>query len=129
MSEVCGDRSNQPPARGAAINLVFNQTDFYDATGAFTWTIGVGVLVSLASHVDFNAQPGLRHVGGLADVDQLVGSGLSEINNATARLTFPVVVGVRVRFERVVTVPAPCRDRRQPPMIRPERLTSVGCSV
>jgi hypothetical protein len=80
-------------------NIVFNQTDFYDATGAFTWTIGVGVLVPLASQVDFNAQLGLRHVGGLADVDQLVGSGLSEINNDTARLTFPVVIGVRVRFK------------------------------
>jgi hypothetical protein len=32
-------------------------------------------------------------------VDQLVGTGLEDINNDTARLTFPVVVGVRFRFK------------------------------
>jgi hypothetical protein len=48
--------------------------------------------------VDFNAQIGLRHVSGLSEVDQFVGTGLEEINNDTARLTFPIVVGVRFRF-------------------------------
>jgi hypothetical protein len=80
-------------------NVVFNQTDFYDSTGAFTWTIGVGMLFPLGEKVDFNGQLGLRHVGGLADVDQLVGTGLNDINNDTGRLTFPIVVGIRVRFK------------------------------
>jgi hypothetical protein len=31
-------------------------------------------------------------------VDQLVGTGLEAINNDSARLTFPIVVGVRIRF-------------------------------
>ena len=45
-----------------------------------------------------NAQLGLRRVSGLSEVDQFVGTGLEEINNDTARLTFPIVVGVRIRF-------------------------------
>jgi len=80
-------------------NLVFNNTDFYDATAAFTWNINFGVLFRVAEQVDVNAQLGLRHVGGLSAVDQLVGTGLETINDDTARLTFPIVVGVRFRFK------------------------------
>jgi hypothetical protein len=79
-------------------NLVMNNTDFYDGTAAFTWGLGAGVLFPIAKNVDFNAQLGLYHVGGLADVDQLVNTGLSQINNDSARLTFPIIVGVRFRF-------------------------------
>ena len=80
-------------------NLVVNNTDFYDGTTAFTWSIGAGVLFPIASQLDFNAQLGLRHVGGLADVDQFVGTDLADINDNSARLTFPIVVGVRFRFK------------------------------
>jgi hypothetical protein len=31
-------------------------------------------------------------------VDQLIGTGLDDINNDSARFTFPVVVGARIRF-------------------------------
>ena len=79
--------------------LIGNNTDFYDGTAAFTWSIGVGVLFPIASQLDFNAQLGLRHVGGLAQVDQLVGTGLDDLNNDSARLTFPIVIGVRYRFK------------------------------
>lgn len=79
-------------------NIIFNQTDFYDATAAFTWSVSGGVLFRVAQQVDLSAQIGLRHVGGLSDIDQFQGTGLSNINNDTARLTFPVVVGVRFRF-------------------------------
>jgi hypothetical protein len=80
-------------------DLVFEQTDFYDGTAAFTWGINAGVLFRVAEHVDLNAQFGLRRVSGLSDVDQFEGTGLDEINNDTARLTFPIVVGVRIRFK------------------------------
>jgi hypothetical protein len=80
-------------------NIVFNQTDFYDSSGAFTWNIGIGLLFPLGDRVDFNGQLGLRHVGALSDVDQLVNTGLGDINNDTARLTFPFLVGVRIRFK------------------------------
>ena len=80
-------------------NLIFNETDFYDSSGAFTWGLNMGGLFRVAEHVDLNAQIGLRHVGGLSEVDQLVGTGLQDINNDTSRLTFPIVVGVRLRFK------------------------------
>jgi hypothetical protein len=79
-------------------NIVFDQTDFYDATAAFTLSVSAGVLFRVAEQLDLNAQLGLRRVSGLSDVDQLVGTGLEDINNDTARLTFPIVVGVRFRF-------------------------------
>jgi hypothetical protein len=79
-------------------NVVFNSTDFYDRTAAFTWGINVGALFKVASQVDVNAEIGLRHVGGLAPVDQFAGTGLQDINNDTARLTFPLGIGVRFRF-------------------------------
>jgi opacity protein-like surface antigen len=80
-------------------NIVFDNTDFYDQTAAFTWTIGAGVLFRVAERIELNGQLGLRRVTGLADVDQLVGTGLEDINNDSARLTFPIVVGVRFRFK------------------------------
>jgi hypothetical protein len=79
-------------------NTIVDQTDFYDQTSAFTWGINFGVLFPVAAKVDLSVQGGLRHVSGLAEVDQLVGTGLDEINNDSGRLTFPVVVGVRFRF-------------------------------
>ena len=79
-------------------NLVFTSTDFYDATAAFTWSLSAGALFKVADRIDVSTQIGLRHVGGLSPVDQLVGTGLETINNDSARLTFPVVVGVRFHF-------------------------------
>ncbi len=80
-------------------NLVFSSTDFYDRTAAFTWTIGAGVLFRIAEQLDLTAQLGLRHVSGLSEVDQFAGTGLEDINNDTGRLTFPIVVGLHVRFK------------------------------
>jgi len=79
-------------------NLVIDQTDFYDSTAAFTWGINFGALFPIATKIDLSAQVGLRHVSGLSEVDQLIGTGLDDLNNDSARLTFPVVVGVRFRF-------------------------------
>ena len=79
-------------------NVVFDQTDFYDQAAAFTWGINGGVLIPIAARADLNAQIGLRKVGGLSAVDQLVGTGLETINDDSARLMFPIVVGIRFRF-------------------------------
>jgi len=79
-------------------NIVFDQTDFYDQTAAFTLGVSVGVLFPVADKVDLTAQLGLRRVSGQADVDQFEGTGLDDINDDSARLTFPVVMGVRFRF-------------------------------
>jgi hypothetical protein len=80
-------------------NAILSSTDFYDQTAAFTWSISGGVLFRVAEQLDFTAQLGLRHASGLSKVDQFVGTGLEDINNDSARLTFPVVVGLRVRFK------------------------------
>ena len=80
-------------------NAVLTTTDFYDDSGAFTWGINLGILFPIAKNVDLNGQLGLRHVGGLSEVDQLVGTGLEDLNSDSARLTFPIVVGVRFRFD------------------------------
>jgi hypothetical protein len=80
-------------------NLLVNNTDFYDGTSAFTWSVAAGVVFPIASQVDLTAQLGLRHVGGMADVDQLVGTSLESINDDSSRLTVPVVVGLRFRFK------------------------------
>jgi len=79
-------------------NLVFTSTDFYDQTAAFTWGVNAGALFRLTDRIDLNGQIGLRHVSGLSEVDQLVGTGLESINDDSGRLTFPIVVGLRVRF-------------------------------
>ena len=95
-------RVDQPHQRAACrpqSNIAFTNNDFYDRTAAFTIGVNAGILLKIADQVDFNAQLGLRHVSGLSDVDQLVGTGLATINNDSARLTFPIVVGVRFRFK------------------------------
>jgi hypothetical protein len=79
-------------------NLVVDNTDFYDQTATFTLGVNAGVLFRVAEHVDLNAQIGLRRMSGLAEVDQLAGTGLAEINDDTGRLTVPVVVGIRLRL-------------------------------
>ena len=79
-------------------NIIFDQTDFYDRTSAFTLGFNAGVLYPVGSQVDVNFQIGLRRVSGLAEVDNLVGTGLAEINDDSARLTFPIIGGVRFRF-------------------------------
>jgi hypothetical protein len=79
-------------------NIVFSDTDFYDRTAAFTMGINVGVLFPVREQLGVNVQIGLRRVSGLTEVDRLAGTGLEEINNDSARLTFPIVAGVRYRF-------------------------------
>jgi hypothetical protein len=80
-------------------NIIFNSTDFYDRTAAFTWNLSIGAAMPVSDQIDLTAQVGFRHVSGLAQVDQLVGTGLETINNDSARLTFPIVVGARFRFK------------------------------
>lgn len=80
-------------------NLIFEQTDLYDQTAAFTWSLSAGILFPIADQVDLSAQLGLRHVSGLSEVDQFVGTGLQDFNNDSGRLTFPIIVGIRYRFK------------------------------
>jgi hypothetical protein len=79
-------------------NIVFDATDFYDATAAFTFSVHTGVLFNVHKQLDLNAQIGLRYMTGLSAVDAFRGTGLEDINSNTARWTIPFIVGVSVRF-------------------------------
>ena len=79
-------------------NLVFNQTDFYDQTAAFTFGFNVGGLFTLKPQLDVFAQIGLRFVSGMSEVDDLVGTGLEKINDNSSRWSLPFSVGLRYRF-------------------------------
>ena len=61
-------------------NLVGQATDFYDQTTAFTFGVAVGMLVQTNERMGFFGQLGVRRVSGLAEVDDLVGTGLDTIN-------------------------------------------------
>lgn len=73
-------------------------TDFYDGTAAFTLGVNGGVLWALTDRVDLNGQLGFRFLSSLTQIDGLVGSGLEETNDKSARWTLPIVLGVRFKF-------------------------------
>jgi hypothetical protein len=79
-------------------NVVFNDTDFYDRTSSFTWGLNIGALFPIASQLDVTAQIGVRRGSGLSKVDQFANTGLEDINNDSARITIPIVFGLRYRF-------------------------------
>ena len=79
-------------------NLVTQANDFYDQTAAFTLGVNVGIDVQSGKHVGYFGQLGLRYVGGMTEIDDLVGTGLDNINDKSARWTLPFVVGVHYRF-------------------------------
>jgi hypothetical protein len=81
-----------------AVNFALNDANFYDGTTAFAFGVEGGVLIKVQERVDLNVNLGFRYTGGLSDIDPLVGSGLEDINDDTARWTLPFMVGVRVKF-------------------------------
>jgi hypothetical protein len=78
-------------------NLSGAANDFYDQTAAFAAGANVGLLVG-SGRVGVFGQLGLRFMSGMADVDDLEGTGLEDINNKSSRWTLPFVGGVRMRF-------------------------------
>jgi hypothetical protein len=79
-------------------NIVFDATDFYDSTAAFTLSVHTGVLFNVHKQIDLNAQIGLRYMTGMSPVDAFRNTGLEDINSNTARWTIPFIVGMSVRF-------------------------------
>lgn len=79
-------------------NLVTNPNDFYDQTAAFTFGVNVGLDVQSGTNVGFFGQLGIRYVSGMAEIDDLAGTGLENINDKSARWTLPFVVGIKYRF-------------------------------
>ena len=82
-----------------AYNLSGNATDFYDKTAAFTIGVNVGPAPWRPDErIGVFGQLGLRWVSGMAEVDDLAGTGLETMNDKSSRWTFPFMAGVRVRF-------------------------------
>jgi len=79
-------------------NLVTQANDFYDQTAAFTFGINVGLDVQSGKKIGYFGQLGLRYVGGMAEIDDLAGTGLDNINDKSARWTMPFIVGIHYRF-------------------------------
>lgn len=79
-------------------NLVSQNNDFYDQTAAFTVGINGGVLFQANDRAGVFVQMGLRFVSGMTEIDNLIGTGLDNINDKSSRWTLPFVTGVRFRF-------------------------------
>jgi hypothetical protein len=78
-------------------NVTRPANDFYDQTAAWAAGANVGVMVG-AGKLGVFGQLGLRFMSGMAEVDDLEGTGLDTINDKSSRWTLPFVGGVRVRF-------------------------------
>jgi len=79
-------------------NLVNDPNDFYDQTAAFTFGVNVGLDIQGGKKFGYFGQLGLRYVSGMTEIDDLVGTGLDNINDKSARWTLPFIVGIRYRF-------------------------------
>jgi len=79
-------------------NLVQDPNDFYDQTTAFTFGFNVGLDLQAGKKFGYFGQLGLRYVSGMTEIDDLVGTGLDNINDKSARWTLPFIVGIRYRF-------------------------------
>jgi hypothetical protein len=79
-------------------NFTTQANDFYDQSAAFTFGVNAGLLAQTEGKFGYFAQLGFRRVSGLAEVDDLIGTGLDNINDKSTRWTFPFIVGVRYQF-------------------------------
>jgi hypothetical protein len=79
-------------------NLTGDANDFYDQTAAFTTGANLGAIFQTNEQLGVFIQLGLRYVSGMAEIDNLVGTGLDNINDKSARWTMPFVAGIQYRF-------------------------------
>jgi opacity protein-like surface antigen len=80
------------------LDLIRDANDFYDQTTAFALGANAGLMYRVGDHLGLFGQIGLRWMSGMTDVDDLVGTGLDDINDKSSRWTMPLVGGVRYRF-------------------------------
>jgi hypothetical protein len=79
-------------------NLSGDANDFYDQTAALGLGASFGVLYQTGGRTGFYGELGLRWMSGMAEIDDLAGTGLEDINNKSSRWTLPLTGGVRFRF-------------------------------
>ena len=79
-------------------NLAGVSNDFYDQTTAFTISGAAGMIVQTSERIGLFGQLGLRWTSGMAEIDDLLGTGLDTINDKSSRWTLPFIVGIRYQF-------------------------------
>ena len=81
-----------------AYNIGGQVGDFYNSSKAFTLGVNAGLLIKTSDRISVFGQMGVRWVGGLSEVEDIVGTGLETMNDSSGRWTFPILVGVRYGF-------------------------------
>jgi hypothetical protein len=95
FSSIAADFSS--PATGPQPLIAVNNSEFFKASWAFSFSFTGGLLVGLGP-VELMAETGLRYMGGLADVPPLAETGLATINDDSSRWSIPFLIGARLRF-------------------------------
>jgi len=80
------------------VNMITNANDVYDQTVAFSLGGNGGLMFDHSDKLGLFVQMGLRWTSGLAEIDDLVGTGLDTINDQSSRWTVPFIVGAHYRF-------------------------------
>ena len=70
---------------------------FFEKSWALSLGPTGGLLIGIGP-IEFMAEIQWRFLGGLSDVDWLVEEGLRDINDESSRWSFPILLGVRIRF-------------------------------
>ncbi len=70
---------------------------FFESSWNFSGGPTAGFLIGVGPF-EVTAETQLRYMGGLSDVNWLVEEGLRDVNNESARWSFPLLLGARIRF-------------------------------
>ena len=108
-------------------NLSGDANDFYDQTAALGLGANFGVLFQTGGRMGFYGQLGLRWMSGMAEIDDLAGTGLEDINNKSSRWTVPVIGGVRRSVLKNGAPPSVRTDRCQDCQIDASSILFVRC--
>jgi hypothetical protein len=81
----------------ATPGLAAQDGQFFESSWRLSLGPTAGVLIGVGPF-EVTAETQLRYQGGLTDVDWLVEEGLRDINSESARWSFPLLFGARIRF-------------------------------
>ncbi len=95
FSSISADFS--APATGPQPLIAVNNSEFFEASWAFSFSGTAGFLIGLGP-IELMAESGFRYMGGLADVPPLQEIGLGHINDDSSRWSIPFLIGARLRF-------------------------------
>ena len=82
---------------GSTPGLAEQDGKFFEKSWALSLGPTGGMLIGIGP-VEFMAEIQWRFLGGLSDVDWLVEEGLRDVNSESSRWSFPILLGLRIRF-------------------------------